>query len=147
MHYGGRGLHFWYVQGSQSQSLEKGRQNLYFWSAQGGLSASGGSVGAAEMGNQNSLRGSESVILSDGVLVPGCSPRLASILGHGGENQGVEKMQGVRGGAMVVEGGPDVARSASKEARRVEYHYEEVVACNEQEKMCSLVIFNTTGIH
>jgi hypothetical protein len=120
MHSGGRGLCFGYAKGSLSLSLGQGRRSLHFWSAQGGLSASGGSMGAAEMGNQGSLRGCEPVVSGDGILVPGGPPGLASIPGHGGENQGVGEMQGGRGGVMVVGGGSDVAQNASEEARRAE---------------------------
>jgi hypothetical protein len=134
LHCGGRGLRFWYAQGSLSLSLEQGWQDLHFWSAQGGLSASGVSMGAAKMGKQSSLRGCESVVSGDGILVPGAPPGLASLSGHGGKNQGVGEMQGGRGGAVVVRGSSDGAQSASDEARRAEKHCAEVVACNEQEK-------------
>jgi hypothetical protein len=48
-------------------------------------------VGLVEMSYQGSLRSCEPLISSEGIFVPGGTPWLASVSGHGG-NQGVRAM-------------------------------------------------------
>ena len=89
-------------------------------------------MGLDKMSYQGSLRICEPIIRNVGIFVPGGTPWLAPVSGHGG-NQGVR--------AILVGGSAQVTQEVSEEVRRAKKHKAEMKVSKHLERIVTLVSF------